>query len=88
LASAGSSAHQTATCPVTASASRSIDRPPLTARGHSGRIGRCALPEHADIFTTVAPSLGCAIAATVLGLNLIGDGLRDVLDPRLRIEQA
>jgi peptide/nickel transport system permease protein len=35
---------------------------------------------------TIIP--GCAIAATVLGLNLIGDGLRDVLDPRLRIEQA
>ena len=34
---------------------------------------------------TIIP--GCAIAATVLGLNLIGDGLRDVLDPRLRIEQ-
>jgi len=31
---------------------------------------------------------GIAIAMTVLGLNLIGDGLRDVLDPRLRIEQT
>jgi peptide/nickel transport system permease protein len=27
------------------------------------------------------------IAITVLGLNLLGDGLRDVLDPRLRIQQ-
>jgi peptide/nickel transport system permease protein len=27
---------------------------------------------------------GMAIAATVLGLNLMGDGLRDVIDPRLR----
>ena len=27
---------------------------------------------------------GVAIAITVLGLNLLGDGLRDVLDPRLR----
>jgi peptide/nickel transport system permease protein len=35
---------------------------------------------------TISP--GVAIAVTVLGLNLIGDGLRDVLDPRLRIEQA
>ena len=25
---------------------------------------------------------GSAIALTVLGLNLLGDGLRDVLDPR------
>jgi peptide/nickel transport system permease protein len=24
---------------------------------------------------------------TVMGLNLLGDGLRDVLDPRLRIQQ-
>jgi peptide/nickel transport system permease protein len=35
---------------------------------------------------TVVP--GAAIAMTVLGLNLIGDGLRDVLDPRLRIQQT
>jgi peptide/nickel transport system permease protein len=26
---------------------------------------------------------GVAIALTVLGLNLMGDGLRDILDPRL-----
>jgi peptide/nickel transport system permease protein len=31
---------------------------------------------------------GAAIALTVLGLNLLGDGLRDVLDPRLKIEQG
>jgi peptide/nickel transport system permease protein len=31
---------------------------------------------------------GLAIAATVLGLNLLGDGLRDALDPRLRIQQG
>ena len=35
---------------------------------------------------TIIP--GVAIAMTVLGLNLIGDGLRDVFDPRLRIEQT
>jgi len=29
---------------------------------------------------------GIAIGVTVLGLNLLGDGLRDVLDPRMRIE--
>ena len=29
---------------------------------------------------------GCAIAVTVLGLNLLGDGLRDVLDPRLKVD--
>jgi peptide/nickel transport system permease protein len=27
---------------------------------------------------------GLAIVVTVLGLNLLGDGLRDLLDPRLR----
>jgi len=36
----------------------------------------------------LAPQLaifpGVAIASTVLGLNLLGDGLRDVLDPELR----
>jgi peptide/nickel transport system permease protein len=31
---------------------------------------------------------GIAIAVTVLGLNLIGDGLRDALDPRLRVQVA
>lgn len=38
-------------------------------------------------YITVAPWIafypGIFIAATVLGLNLLGDGLRDVLDPRL-----
>jgi peptide/nickel transport system permease protein len=28
---------------------------------------------------------GCAIALTVLGFNLLGDGLRDLFDPRLRV---
>ena len=30
----------------------------------------------------VAP--GAALMVTVLGLNLLGDGIRDLLDPRLR----
>jgi peptide/nickel transport system permease protein len=30
---------------------------------------------------------GVALAISVLGLNLLGDGLRDVLDPRLKIQQ-
>jgi peptide/nickel transport system permease protein len=30
---------------------------------------------------------GVMLAITVMGLNLLGDGLRDVLDPRLRIHQ-
>jgi peptide/nickel transport system permease protein len=36
----------------------------------------------------VAPRLavypGLAVALSVLGLNLLGDGLRDALDPKLR----
>ncbi|WP_419248062.1 ABC transporter permease [Tritonibacter mobilis] len=39
----------------------------------------------------IAPHLaifpGLAIVITVLGLNLLGDGLRDLLDPRLRRER-
>jgi peptide/nickel transport system permease protein len=31
---------------------------------------------------------GLAIALSVLGLNLLGDGLRDLLDPRLRALKA
>ena len=30
---------------------------------------------------------GGALALTVMSLNLLGDGLRDVLDPRLKIQQ-
>jgi peptide/nickel transport system permease protein len=30
---------------------------------------------------------GVAIAVAVLGLNLLGDGLRDLLDPRLARER-
>ena len=29
---------------------------------------------------------GTAISLAALGMNLLGDGLRDVLDPRLKIE--
>jgi peptide/nickel transport system permease protein len=42
----------------------------------------------AQTMVSFAPHLalipGLAIVFTVLGLNLVGDGLRDVLDPRLR----
>ena len=31
---------------------------------------------------------GIAIAITAMGLNLLGDGLRDVLDPRLRVQHG
>jgi peptide/nickel transport system permease protein len=38
-----------------------------------------------EIAPWVAVFPGTAIALTVLGFNLLGDGLRDALDPRLRI---
>ncbi|WP_299025971.1 ABC transporter permease [uncultured Sulfitobacter sp.] len=42
----------------------------------------------AQTMVSIAPHMalmpGCAIILTVLGLNLMGDGLRDFLDPRLR----
>ena len=45
----------------------------------------------AQTFMSLAPQLaifpGLAIMVTVLGLNLLGDGLRDLLDPRLRRER-
>jgi peptide/nickel transport system permease protein len=31
---------------------------------------------------------GLAIAVTVLGLNLLGDGLRDALDPRMKVQSG
>ena len=31
---------------------------------------------------------GIAIALTVLGLNLLGDGLRDAFDPRLKVQHG
>ncbi len=42
---------------------------------------RMAVAAHMAIFP------GLAIVATVLGLNLLGDGLRDVIDPKLRRER-
>ena len=30
---------------------------------------------------------GLAISLAALGMNLLGDGLRDVLDPRLKVAQ-
>ncbi|WBU60691.1 ABC transporter permease [Paracoccus albus] len=43
----------------------------------------------AQTFVTLAPHVaiipGMCIFLTVLGLNLLGDGLRDVLDPRLKV---
>lgn len=46
----------------------------------------------AQTLVRVAPGLalwpGAAIALTVLGFNLLGDGLRDALDPRLEVDRS
>ncbi|MFP7672062.1 ABC transporter permease [Marivita sp. S0852] len=46
----------------------------------------------AQTMVSLAPHValipGLTIIAMVLGLNLLGDGLRDVLDPRLRVVRA
>jgi peptide/nickel transport system permease protein len=53
--------------------------PPTAEWGLMLSEGRNYLPD--QWWIAVFP--GCAIALTVLGVNLIGDGLRDTLDPRL-----
>jgi peptide/nickel transport system permease protein len=53
--------------------------PPTAEWGLMLAEGRNYLPD--QWWIAVFP--GCAIALTVLGVNLIGDGLRDTLDPRL-----
>ncbi len=55
-------------------------QPPLPEWGLMLSVGRGFLPE---IWWYVTFP-GLAIFVTVLGFNLLGDGLRDVLDPRLR----
>jgi peptide/nickel transport system permease protein len=55
-------------------------QPPLPSLGVMIAEGRnYMLQNH---WVTTIP--GLAIVAVVLGLNLLGDGLRDILDPRLR----
>ncbi len=52
--------------------------------------GRMLLDAQTHIYVDPGQAIfpGLAIAMAVLGLNLLGDGLRDVLDPRLRIFRA
>ena len=55
-------------------------QPPLPSLGVMIAEGRNYMLQHH--WVTTIP--GLAIVSVVLGLNLLGDGLRDVLDPRLR----
>jgi peptide/nickel transport system permease protein len=56
-------------------------QPPIPEWGAMISTGRNYLPDHWWMATF--PGLGILI--TVLGFNLLGDGLRDVLDPQSRI---
>lgn len=59
-------------------------QPPIPSWGRSLR--------DAQTFLRLSPRLafwpGIAIAFTVLGFNLLGDGLRDALDPRLEVRRS
>jgi peptide/nickel transport system permease protein len=55
-------------------------QPPLPSWGSMLNDGRTVI--HRAAWTAIFP--GCAIALLVLGFNLLGDGLRDVLDPQMR----
>ena len=57
--------------------------PPTPTWGNIMAEGRDSMREAPWIITIP----GVMLMITVMGLNLLGDGLRDVLDPRLRIQQ-
>jgi peptide/nickel transport system permease protein len=57
--------------------------PPTPAWGNIMAEGRQYMNDAPWIITIP----GAALTVTVPGLNLLGDGLRGVLDPRLRIQQ-
>jgi peptide/nickel transport system permease protein len=58
--------------------------PPTPTWGNIIAEGRAYIRE--AFWITLIP--GIAISVTVLGLNLLGDGLRDVLDPRLKVASS
>jgi peptide/nickel transport system permease protein len=58
-------------------------QPPLPSLGQMVADGRSYLQE--DHWISTIP--GVTIVLLVLGLNLVGDGLRDILDPRLKRER-
>jgi ABC-type dipeptide/oligopeptide/nickel transport system permease subunit len=57
--------------------------PPDPSWGHMLDTTKGFLPPDPEGYHTLAA--GGAIVAAVLGFNLAGDALRDVLDPRLRV---
>jgi peptide/nickel transport system permease protein len=55
-------------------------RPPNPSWGNMLTEGKATI----EVAWWLSVFPGCAILVTVLGYNLLGEGLRDVLDPRLR----
>ncbi len=55
-------------------------QPPTPSLGNMLQTGRLYM----ELSPLVALAPGLAITATILGFNMLGDGLRDMFDPRLR----
>ena len=69
----------------------SSKRPPASSAWASGRPRQaggacCTAPRRPRFAPWVAIFPGPLILVTVLCINFVGDGLRDALDPRLRVE--
>ena len=68
---------------------RCLDRVHVRGINGGGRGRKLVGDSSYDVLRLIAPHMalvpGFAIILTVLGLNLMGDGLRDYLDPRLRV---
>ena len=77
---------------------KELDLLPALVKAYDGRTlngardQRNALWADAQTMVSIAPHMalmpGFAIILTVLGLNLMGGGLRDLLDPRLRVART
>ena len=74
--------HFSAHCPQDVQAEPAFGIIPAPAPEWGGLLaaGRSLIRDHS--YLSVIP--GLAIMLTVLALNLLGDGLRDALDPRLK----
>jgi ABC-type dipeptide/oligopeptide/nickel transport system permease subunit len=54
-------------------------QPPMASRGSLAAEGAAAM----EVSPWLIACPGLALTLTLLSLNLVGDGLRDALDPRL-----
>ena len=69
-------------CPVELRTERPA-RPPQMRQASVDDYGQIAALQRLAPYLALAP--GIAIALAVLGLNMLGDGLRDYIDPRRRL---